>query len=76
MGWGLDGMRENVLLPLWRATMKDAYELLRQKEMEIARVKREIAALVLVAPLLSDDNAAVPSSSSPRSQFDSQVLRR
>jgi hypothetical protein len=56
--------------------MKDAYELLRQKEMEIARVKREIAALVLVAPLLSDDNAAVPSSSSPRSQFDSQVLRR
>ena len=56
--------------------MKDAYELLRQKEMEIARVKREIAALVLVAPLLSEENAAVPSSSSQRTVPDSQVLRR
>jgi hypothetical protein len=62
-------------LPDWKVTMKDAYEVLRQKEMEVARVKQEIAALLLIVPLLNEDNA-VPSSSSPRTQPDSQVLRR
>jgi hypothetical protein len=55
--------------------MKDAYEVLRQKEMEIARVKQEIAALLLIVPLL-DDDSALPSSSSLRTLPDSQVLRR
>jgi hypothetical protein len=35
--------------------MKDAYEILRLKEIELSRVKAEVEALVVVAPLLSDD---------------------
>ena len=44
--------------------MKDAYEILRQKEIELSRVKAEVEALGIVAPLLSDDgdsgNADLP----------------
>ncbi len=35
--------------------MSDAYELLRQKEAELERVRHEIEALQIAAPLLSDD---------------------
>ena len=35
--------------------MKDVYELLRQKELEISRLEIEVEALRVVAPLLSDD---------------------
>ena len=35
--------------------MKDVYETLRQKEVAIERVRKEIAALQFVAPLLADD---------------------
>lgn len=35
--------------------MKDAYEILRLKEIELSRVRAEVEALVVVAPLLSDD---------------------
>ena len=38
--------------------MKDAYEILRQKEVAIERVRKEIAALRFVAPLLTDDSDA------------------
>jgi hypothetical protein len=38
--------------------MKNPVELLRQKEQEIQRLKKEIAALKLAAPLLDDDNQA------------------
>lgn len=38
--------------------MKDAYELLHQKEVELAKVRREIASLRIVAPLLSVDSPA------------------
>jgi hypothetical protein len=37
--------------------MKDAYELLQQKETDLARVRHEIDSLRIVAPLLSDDLA-------------------
>lgn len=42
--------------------MNDAYELLRTKERELALVRKEIAALRVVAPLLSetDDAEASP----------------
>jgi hypothetical protein len=35
--------------------MKDAYEVLREKELELSRVELEVEALRLAAPLLSDD---------------------
>jgi len=35
--------------------MKDVYELLRQKELEISRLEIEVEALRVVAPLLSED---------------------
>lgn len=38
--------------------MKDAYEVLQHKEGELARVRREIASLRIVAPLLSVDSSA------------------
>jgi hypothetical protein len=36
--------------------MKDLYEMLQQKEVAIERVRKEIAALKFVAPLLTDDS--------------------
>ena len=38
--------------------MKDAYEVLRLKEIELAKVKDEVEALGIVAPLLSDEGDA------------------
>ena len=35
--------------------MKDAYEVLYNKEAELARVRREIASLNMVASMLADD---------------------
>jgi hypothetical protein len=35
--------------------MKDAYEILRLKEIELSKVKTEVEALGIVAPLLSDE---------------------
>ena len=35
--------------------MKDAYEVLQQKEADLARVRHEIGSLQVVAPLLSVD---------------------
>ena len=35
--------------------MKDVYDVLRQKELEISRLEIEVEALRVVAPLLSDD---------------------
>ncbi len=36
--------------------MKDAYEVLYRKEADVARVRREIESLTMVAPLLAEDN--------------------
>jgi len=36
--------------------MKDPYEVMRQKERELTVVRQQIAALHLVAPLLSDES--------------------
>jgi hypothetical protein len=35
--------------------MKNVYEVLRQKELELARLEKEVDALRVAAPLLSDD---------------------
>jgi len=39
--------------------MKNAYEVLRQKEMELARLEKEVEALRLVAPLLSEEKESL-----------------
>ena len=38
--------------------MKDAYEVLYQKEAELARVRKQIESLTLSAQLLADDHAS------------------
>jgi hypothetical protein len=37
--------------------MKNAYAVLRQKELERGRIENEVEALRIAAPLLSDDDA-------------------
>ena len=39
--------------------MKNVYEVLRQKELELARLEKEVEALRVAAPLLSDGQEAV-----------------
>ena len=38
--------------------MKDPYVVLREKEWDVARVRSEIAALLTIIPLLSDNSCA------------------
>lgn len=39
--------------------MKNVYEVLRQKELELAKLEKEVEALRVAAPLLSDDKEPV-----------------
>jgi hypothetical protein len=45
--------------------MKNVYEVLRQKEMELTRLEREVEALRLVAPLLSEEKEAMSEVAKP-----------
>ena len=47
--------------------MKNVYEVLRQKEMELSRLEKEVEALRLVAPLLSEgmENSEMAKSALP-----------
>lgn len=45
--------------------MKNVYEVLRQKEMELTRLEKEVEALRLVAPLLSEEKESVSEISKP-----------
>ena len=36
--------------------MKNVYEVLRQKEIEVSRLAKQVEALRIAAPLLSEDN--------------------
>jgi hypothetical protein len=56
-----------VELPPSEVVMKDLYEILRQKEMAIERIRKEIAALKFVVPLLGDDGETRRTSESPSS---------
>src|ERR1700730_12364789 len=49
--------------------MKDIYELLRRKELEISRVEIEVQALRLTVPLLSDDRKVGNELNSPSSRW-------
>jgi len=45
--------------------MKNVYEVLRQKEMELTRLEKEVEALRLVAPLLSEEKETVSDIAKP-----------
>jgi len=45
--------------------MKNVYEVLRQKEMELTRLEKEVEALRLVAPLLSEEKESMSDMSKP-----------
>lgn len=44
--------------------MKNVYEVLRQKELELARLEKEVEALRVAAPLLSDDKESLEATGS------------
>lgn len=46
--------------------MKNVYEVLRQKELELARLEKEVEALRLAAPLLSDDKDTSSDAATPK----------
>ena len=50
--------------------MKEVYEVLREKELQKARVEREVECLKIVAPLLSEESEreAVPEESKPEAK--------
>jgi hypothetical protein len=45
--------------------MKNPYEVLKKKEQEIERVRREVEALRVIAPLLSDEESEPPAEEKP-----------
>jgi hypothetical protein len=45
--------------------MKNVYEVLRQKEMELTRLEKEVEALRVVAPLLSEEKEAATEIAKP-----------
>ncbi len=46
-------------------SMKNVYEVLRQKELELARLEKEVEALRVAAPLLSDEKESTTDSPKP-----------
>lgn len=46
------------MLPLHNNSVKDPYVILREKERDVARVRKEVAALHTVIPLLLSDETA------------------
>jgi hypothetical protein len=53
--------------------MKNVYEVLRQKELELARLEKEVEALRVAAPLLSDDKEIVPEPVVPKPAHSTPV---
>jgi len=45
--------------------MKNVYEVLRQKELELARLEKEVEALRVAAPLLSEDKESISDAAKP-----------
>jgi hypothetical protein len=45
--------------------MKNVYEVLRQKELELTRLEKEVEALRVAAPLLSDEKESMAETSKP-----------
>ncbi len=45
--------------------MKNVYEVLRQKELELTRLEKEVEALRVAAPLLSDEKEVIAEAPKP-----------
>ena len=58
-------------LPRVEVLMKDVYEILRQKEIAIERIRKEITALRFVVPLLADEGDSRRTGESPSSWLTS-----
>jgi hypothetical protein len=57
--------------------MKDLYEVLRQKQLDIERVQKEIAALQFVVPLLADAGDKLASLFRPGSNaFENKAMTK
>jgi hypothetical protein len=55
--------------------MQDVYELLQQKQAELARIRKEIECLNIVVGLLSDDRTSDDSAKSPASILTDTISR-
>jgi hypothetical protein len=55
--------------------MKNVYEVLRQKEMELTRLEKEVEALRLVAPLLSEEKEVNAEVAKPTLNGPQQPIR-
>lgn len=53
--------------------MKNVYEVLRQKELELSRLEKEVEALRVAAPLLSDGNEANTDVAAPKPTLTTAV---
>jgi len=56
--------------------MKNVYEVLRQKELELARLEKEVEALRVVAPLLSPDDNKELGIDSPKPTLATQTTQQ
>jgi hypothetical protein len=56
--------------------MKNVYEVLRQKELELARLEKEVEALRVVAPLLSPEDGKDMGSESPKPTLATQTTQQ
>ena len=55
--------------------MKNVYEVLRQKELELSRLEKEVEALRVVAPLLSPDDKEI-GADSPKPTLATQTTQQ
>lgn len=55
--------------------MKNVYEVLRQKELELTRLEKEVEALRVAAPLLSDEKEVMAEAPKPSLTATPQPVR-
>ena len=53
--------------------MKNVYEVLRQKELELTRLEKEVEALRVSAPLLSDEKETLAEAPMPKPSLAAQA---
>jgi hypothetical protein len=56
--------------------MKNVYEVLRQKELELARLEKEVEALRVVAPLLSPEDSKDIGVDAPKPTLATQTTQQ